>query len=101
MVIREPLTPILDVTNKKLIGVVTVLQDVTKERKLEEMRREFVANVSHELRTPISLIQGYSEAIIDDVAESPEERNGFLRVILEEANRLKRLVEELLELSRL
>ncbi|MEN3004187.1 ATP-binding protein [Dehalobacterium formicoaceticum] len=100
-IVSAKLSPLLDVTDRNLIGVVTVLQDVTKDRKLEEMRRDFVANVSHELRTPISLIQGYSEAIIDDVAESPEERNGFIKVILEEANRLKRLVEDLLELSRL
>lgn len=100
-IVSAKLSPLFDVTSKDLIGVVTVLQDVTKERKLEEMRREFVANVSHELRTPISLIQGYSEAVMDDVAESPAQRNSFLKIIMEEANRLKRLVEELLELSRL
>lgn len=100
-IIAAKLSPLFNATKKSLIGVVTVLQDVTKERKLEEMRREFVANVSHELRTPISLIQGYAEAIIDDLAKSPEQRNGFLKVILEETQRLKRLVEDLLELSRL
>ncbi|KUO58431.1 MAG: hypothetical protein APF84_01690 [Gracilibacter sp. BRH_c7a] len=95
------LSPLFDRSSKDIIGVVTVLQDVTKERKLEEMRRDFVTNVSHELRTPISLIQGYSEALIDDVYESPEQQNSFLKVILLEANRLKRLVNDLLELSRL
>jgi len=100
-IVSAKLSPLLDVSNRYLIGVVTVLQDVTKDRKLEEMRREFVANVSHELRTPISLIQGYSEAVIDDVVESQEQRNSFMKVILEEANRLKRLVDDLLELSRL
>ncbi|MDS1030240.1 ATP-binding protein [Bacillota bacterium LX-D] len=100
-ILSAKLSPLFDETSKNLIGVVTVLQDVTRERKLEEMRREFVANVSHELRTPISLIRGYSEAIIDGVAESPDQRNSFLKIILEEANRLKWLVEDLLELSRL
>lgn len=100
-VVSAKLSPLFDVISRQLIGVVTVLQNVTRDRKLEEMRREFVANVSHELRTPISLIQGYSEAILDDVANDQEQRNRFLQVILEESNRLNRLVEDLLELSRL
>lgn len=99
--IAARLSPLFDVNSKALTGVIAVLQDITQEEKLEQMRREFIANVSHELRTPISLIAGYSEAIIDGVAEHPEQRTGFIRVILDEANRLKRLVEDLLELSRL
>lgn len=101
MTIAARLSPLFDTDSKALIGVIAVLQDITKEQKLEEMRREFIANVSHELRTPISLITGYGEAIIDGVAERPEQSNNFVRVILDEANRLKRLVEDLLELSRL
>jgi two-component system sensor histidine kinase ResE len=95
------LSPLFDVSSNVLTGEIAVLQDVTQEEKLEGMRREFVANVSHELRTPISLITGYSEAIIDGVAEEAEQRHSFIRIILDEANRLKRLVEDLLELSRL
>jgi len=75
--------------------------NITKVQKLEEMRRELIANVSHELRTPISLITGYSEAILDGMVEKPEQRLEFVRVIQTEADRLKRLVEDLLELSRL
>lgn len=100
-IIAARLSPLFDVNSNALVGVIAVLQDITQEQKLEEMRREFIANVSHELRTPISLITGYSEAIIDGVADKPEQRHGFIGVILDEANRLKRLVEDLLELSRL
>lgn len=95
------LAPLFKPDKEDLLGVVIVLQDITKERRLEEMRKEFVANVSHELRTPISLIQGYTEAIIDGVADESRQRESFLRVILDETQRLKRLVDDLLELSRL
>jgi two-component system sensor histidine kinase ResE len=95
------LSPLFQPENEEIIGVVVVLQDITKERRLEQMRKEFVANVSHELRTPISLIQGYAEAIMDGLADNPEQRKHFLKIIHDEANRLKRLVDDLLELSRL
>ncbi len=99
--IAARLSPLFEPNSNNLTGVIAVLQDITQAQKLEEMRREFIANVSHELRTPISLITGYTEAIIDEVAENTEQRNNFIRVIHEEANRLKLLVEDLLELSRL
>ncbi|MEW6623789.1 MAG: ATP-binding protein [Bacillota bacterium] len=85
----------------EIIGVVGVLQDVTKERHLEQMRRDFIANVSHELRTPLSLIQGYSEALLDGVAASQEEREKYLKIITMESLRLKRMVNEFFDLSRL
>lgn len=68
---------------------------------LEKMRREFVANVSHELRTPLTRIRGYVEALRDKVIEGPEKTNEVLEVVLEETLRLNRLVNDLLELSRL
>lgn len=95
------ISPLFDLNTGGLTGVIIVLQDITKESKLEQMRRDFVANVSHELRTPISLIQGYAEAVIDQVGESPDQQKQFLQTIIEETERLKRLVEDLLELSRL
>ena len=82
-------------------GVVAVFQDVTRERKVEDLRREFVANVSHELRTPLTYLQGYTEALLDGIAESEEEKNKYLNTILEESHRLKRLVNDLLDLSQL
>lgn len=82
-------------------GAVGILQDVTEVRHLEQMRRDFVANVSHELRTPMTSIQGFVEALIDGLAEDKESQDRYLRVILDEAVRLNRLVSDLLELSRL
>lgn len=99
-IISARLSPLFELNTKALLGLIIVLQDITKEKRLEEMRREFMANVSHELRTPITLIQGFSEAMID-IADSPEQQENFARTIFEETNRLKRLVEELLELSRI
>lgn len=55
-------------------GAVAVLRDMTEERRLDKLRKDFIANVSHELRTPISMLQGYSEAIVDDIASSEEEK---------------------------
>jgi two-component system sensor histidine kinase ResE len=65
------------------------------------MRRDFIANVSHELRTPISMLQGYSEAIVDDIAESQEEKREMAKVIYDESLRMGRLVNELLDLARM
>ncbi|MFB1080790.1 ATP-binding protein [Jeotgalibacillus sp. JSM ZJ347] len=82
-------------------GAVAVLRDMTEERKLETLRKDFIANVSHELRTPISMLQGYSEAMIDDIPQSDEERKEIARVIYDESLRMGRLVNELLDLARM
>jgi len=94
------MTPLLD-DNMKLWGILTVLQDVTRERKLEDLRREFLGDVSHELRTPLTYLQGYTEALLDDIVQDQEERNKYLNIILEETLRLRRLVDELLDLSNI
>lgn len=80
-------------------GVVAVLREVTKERRLDKLRKDFVTNVSHELRTPISLLQGYSEALIDGIANTQEGQTEIARVINEESLRMGRLVNELLDLA--
>ncbi len=95
------LSPLEDQSTGNLTGVIAVLYDITKEHRLEEMRKEFVANVSHELRTPISLIQGYAEALNDDMADSVEQQREFIKTISDESKHLNRMVEDLLELSRL
>ncbi len=82
-------------------GVVAVTRDVTEERRLDKLRKDFVANVSHELRTPLAMLQGYSEALIDDIADSPEARREIAEVINEESQRMGRLVRELLDLARM
>ncbi len=82
-------------------GAVAVLRDMTEERLHDKLRKDFIANVSHELRTPISMLQGYSEAIIDDVASSEVEKKELAQIIYEESLRMGRLVNELLDLARM
>lgn len=80
-------------------GAVAVLHDVTQLRRLETMRRDFVANASHELRTPVAAIQGYAETLIRGV--DPKTHAEFLEVIHRNARRIGRLVEDLLRLSEI
>ena len=82
-------------------GAVAVLRDKTEEHRLDKLRSDFIANVSHELRTPIAMLQGYSEAIIDDVVSSEEERNEMIKIIYDESQRMGRLVTDLLDLARM
>lgn len=82
-------------------GAVVVLRDMTEQHQLDKMRSDFIANVSHELRTPISMLQGYSEAILDDVVTTEEDRKEMIRIIYDESKRMGRLVTELLDLARL
>jgi two-component system sensor histidine kinase VicK len=88
-----------DIANKPG-GLIAVVHDVTEQYKLESMRREFVANVSHELRTPLTSIISYSETLLDGGIEDRETAEKFLGVIHSEADRMARLVRELLQLSR-
>jgi PAS domain S-box-containing protein len=85
----------------RIWGAVGILQDVTEVRRLEQMRRDFVANVSHELRTPMTSIQGFVEALLDGLADDQESHDRYLHVILDESVRLNRLINDLLDLSRL
>lgn len=82
-------------------GAVAVIRDKTEETKLEKLKSDFIANVSHELRTPIAMLQGYSEAIIDGVVTTEEERIDMIRVIYDESQRMSRLVTDLLDLARM
>ncbi|MFZ0368592.1 MAG: ATP-binding protein [Halobacillus sp.] len=93
------MTPLYD--KDTIRGAVAVLRDMTDERRLDKLRKDFIANVSHELRTPISMLQGYSEAIVDDVAESKEDKNELAQIIHDESLRIGRLVNELLDLARM
>jgi two-component system sensor histidine kinase ResE len=88
-------------SRQQLRGAVMVLRDVTEKRRMDKLRNDFVANVSHELRTPISMVQGYSEALLDDIASTPEERQELASVIHEESLRMGRLVNDLLDLARI
>lgn len=82
-------------------GAVAVIRDKTEQHRLEKLKSDFIANVSHELRTPIAMLQGYSEAILDEVVSSEEERNEMIRIIYDESQRMGRLVTDLLDLARM
>jgi two-component system phosphate regulon sensor histidine kinase PhoR len=82
-------------------GAVLVLHDITELRKLERVRRDFVANVSHEFRTPLTAIQGFSETLLSGAVHDQQNRDRFLGIILEHARRLARLTEDLLRLSQM
>lgn len=83
------------------IGAVLVLNDVSRLRQLENMRRDFAANVSHELRTPITSIKGFVETLLDGALHNPAESERFLRIIARQADRLNAIIEDLLSLSRI
>jgi two-component system, OmpR family, sensor histidine kinase VicK len=80
-------------------GLLIVLQDITKDKKLDDMRKEFVANVSHEIRTPLTNIKSYTETLINGAIEDSDLATSFLEVINSETDRMTLLVRDLLELS--
>ncbi|REK52173.1 MAG: PAS domain-containing sensor histidine kinase [Thermobacillus sp.] len=82
-------------------GLLLVLQDVTAIRRLERMRSEFVANVSHELKTPIAAVKGFAETLLGGACSDPETQRAFLKIIHDESDRLNRLVNDILELSKI
>ncbi|MDT8390576.1 MAG: ATP-binding protein [Lentisphaeria bacterium] len=83
-------------------GAVIVLNDITRLRRLESMRRQFASNVSHELKTPITSIQGYVETLLDGALnENPDDVRGFLEIILRQTKRLNAIMEDILMLSRI
>ena len=86
----------------KAEGTIVVLQDITKQEKLDNMRKEFVANVSHELRTPLTTVKSYAETLVDlDIAENSQMVKEWLGIIDSETDRMTVLVKDLLQLSRL
>ena len=88
-------------TDQSVGGAMVVIHDVTEQRKSEQTRREFIANVSHELRTPLTNVKSYAETILSAGEELPAElRTNFLGVIVSEADRMTRIVKDLLTLSK-
>lgn len=88
-------------TNGENIGAVIVLNNLTHLRKLENIRKDFVANVSHELRTPITSIKGFVETLLDGELENKEETKHFLEIIKKHADRLNLIIDDLLSLSKI
>jgi len=82
-------------------GALIVLNDVSRTRRLENIRRDFVANVSHELRTPITSIKGFVETLLDQPPEDKDEAERFLHIVRKHADRLNAIIEDLLSLSRI
>jgi two-component system phosphate regulon sensor histidine kinase PhoR len=91
--------PLRDAVGRR-IGVVIVLHDVSELRRLEGVRRDFVANVSHEIKTPVTAIKGFAETLLEGPAHAPEDAERFLQIIARQADRLHAIVNDLLTLSR-
>lgn len=89
------------IRNDAVEGAVLVFHDITELRRLEVVRRDLIANVSHELRTPLSSIRGYSETLLEGALEDKANAKDFLRIINKDSERLSRLIDDLLDLSRI
>jgi len=89
------------VRDNSVDGAVLVFHDITELRRLEKVRRDFVANVSHELRTPLSSIKGYAETLLEGALDDKKNAKDFLKIIVEDSNRLTQLIEDLLSLSKI
>lgn len=85
----------------EVAGVVTILHDLTRERELSELKSDFVSKASHELRTPLSSIRAYVEMLVDGEAQDEETRDEFCRIIQNETERLGRLIDNMLNISRI
>jgi len=100
LVVKLYVAPVKD-HKEAMSGIVLVFYDITDLKKLEKMRKDFVANVSHELKTPLTSIKGFSETLLDGAMYSEKHLKQFLEIIRQESDRLHRLIEDLLELSNL
>jgi len=87
--------------SRQVCGVVAVLHDITRERQIQQMKNDFVSHVSHELKTPLASITAYSEMLVDGEANDEKTRKEFYSVIQNQANRLSRLIEDILNTSRI
>ncbi len=99
-ILRANGTTLHDAKRQK-IGALVVMHDMTRLHRLENVRRDFVANVSHELRTPITSIKGFVETLLDGAWDDPENCERFLKIVLRQVNRLNAIIEDLLILSRI
>ena len=87
--------------NDEVSGVVAVLHDVTREKEIAQMKTDFVSNVSHELKTPLASIKAYIEMLVDGEAQDEQTRGEFYEIIAGETDRLHRLIENILNISRI
>lgn len=89
------------VTRGPRVSVVLVFHDITEIKRLERIRKDFVANVSHELRTPLAAILGYLETLVDEGMENPEQVKEYLMILQKHSHRMQNIVQDLLQLSRI
>ena len=94
------IVPIKD-NEKTIIGATGFFRDISEQERLEQTRRDYVANVSHELRTPLTAMRGLVEPLADGMVKKEEDRQRYYGIILHETMRLSRLIDDMLELSRL
>lgn len=87
--------------NNEFVANMILVRDVTLEKEINRVKSEFVSNVSHELRTPLTSIRAYTEMLIDEESQDPETTSEYLHVILEEAERLTNLINDILDLSKM
>ena len=88
-------------TNNVWKGVLLVFHDITEIKKLEKMRKDFVANVSHELKTPVTSIKGFTETLIDGAMNNKDTLEAFLSIIYKESGRMQSLIQDLLDFSKI
>lgn len=101
-VIKVTLIPKTDVDNpEKCVGAIGFFRDITEDSKLERTRRDYVANISHELRTPLQTLRGLIEPLADGMVKSEDDKLRYYNIILNETLRLSRLIDDMLELSKL
>ncbi|MDA8091260.1 MAG: ATP-binding protein [Nitrospiraceae bacterium] len=93
--------PFSDPVKKEYAGQVVVFRDVTADKRIDEIRKDFVANVSHELKTPVTAIMGYVDTLLDGAMENREDLSRFLKVISFQVGRMDQLIKDLIELSRI
>ncbi len=98
IILNVQTTSLLD-EGEDFIGILVVLNDVTRLRRLENMRKEFVSNVSHEIKTPLTAIKGFVETLSQGAMENPDEAKRFLNIIEKHVNRLVSIIEDLMHLS--
>lgn len=99
--VESNINPVFDDSGETIIGAVALMRDVSESARLEQMRRDYIANISHELRTPLTGIRGMVEPLIDGVIDDEIEKQGCYRIIFQETVRLQKLIGDMLDMSRL
>lgn len=94
-------SPVFSEEENKMTGVLLLIEEITNAKRLAAIREELITNVSHDFRTPLATIKGYSEAIIDNIAETADEKNEMAQIIHDEATQLNEMITKLLDFSRM